>query len=130
MSKKLNLFNRRKIGFRVDDTDKSKYSFRDMLEYELYELENEDIFLTIKELYNREMKSIDDIIKFCQDELNSNKLFYKWLCIDLNTARKLYYYEGLELYLIQVLSPYLIISDLGSEGLLVVSSKEMISNKL
>lgn len=130
MSKELNLFNRRKIGFRTDDTYKPKYSFRDMLEYEINELGNEDIFLTIKELYNKEMKSINDIIKFCQDELNSDKLPYKWLCVDLNTAKKLYYYEGLELYLVQVLSPYLVISDLGSEGLLVVSSKEMISNKL
>lgn len=130
MSKELNLFNRRKIGFRADDTDKPKYSFRDMLDYEINELENEDIFLTIKELYNKETKSINDIIKFCQGELNSNKLFYKWLCVDLNIAKKLYYYEGLELYLVQVISPYMIINDLGNEGLLVVSPKEMISNKL
>ena len=130
MSEQLDRFKKYRNGYRYDNTDKCKYSFEEMLKYEIEELGNSDIYKTISDLYKKDLSSIKDIIRFCQSKLGSDILYYNWICADKNFAKKLYYYEGLNLYLVQVFKPCIVISDLGVDGLLVVSSNKILRLEL
>lgn len=53
MSEQLDRFNKYRNGYRYDNTDKCKYSFEEMLKYEIEELGNSDIYKTISDLYKK-----------------------------------------------------------------------------
>lgn len=117
-----------KVGYRYEGYfSKSNIpSFRDMLEFEINELMNEDIPLTIEKLYDKKVNTIDEIIDFCKDKLNSRFIHYKWLCSSKADARKWYSSIG-SLKVVYNSGKMLIISDLEDEGCLVISDSPFVT---
>lgn len=126
MSANLEEFLKTGIGFRFDNTSKCKYSFEEMLNYEINELGNTDIFCTIKDLHNINVDNIEGIIKFCKDRLNSDTVYYKWVCSNPFESMGIYQDGGLDIHIVKFSEPFIVISDLNREGLLVVTSNKMI----
>lgn len=117
-----------KVGYRCEEHQSRDTipSFRDMLEFEMNELGNEDIPLTINSLYHKKMKTVDDIINFCLNKLGSSFIHYKWLCSSKQDAKKWYSGEG-TLKAVYNSGNMFIISDLMDEGCLVISNSPFVS---
>lgn len=117
-----------KIGYRYEGYfSKSNIpSFRDMLEFEINELGNTDILITIEKLYNKKVNTIDEIIDFCKEKLDSPFIHYKWLCSSKADARKWYSSIG-SLKAVYNSGKMFVISDLEDEGCLVISNSPFVS---
>lgn len=132
-----------KVGYRRDDFYGSNViDFIDVVRYEMLELGNEDIPVTISSLYGIDVmdvniyESFSGIIDFIFKAFNINKKNYKqnmikarWFCSDVDHVVDNYilYCES-EIYVSKYSIPndIIIASDLDRQGILVVSNKEFV----
>lgn len=124
LSKSAEILISNNIGYRCDNTYGSGVKdFKDILHYETCELYNEDIYLTLTSLYGFDTNNEDDIIDFCKSKLNTNsKLVAKWVCTSKEECIEIYCDEHITPEIEEFILPdnYLIVSDLSSQGQLIV----------
>lgn len=113
-----------KKGYRF--TEPEFTDLDDVVKFEMEKLENKDISDTINKLYDKDLKSSDEVIKFIHNEMNAEKLCCIWLC-DSERALTLVYNVDpkSEIFMYKLPNEYMIISDLDIDGTLIVTKEEL-----
>lgn len=73
-------------------------------------------------LYNRDFTTIKDIIHCVQTTLNSTLIKCRWLCATPNDVLRHYGETITDITPYNLVGDVLVLSDLGSEGILIVSN--------
>lgn len=111
------------IGFRYEGCSTGTYLLKDSLLFEVIELGNVDIFITLQNLYNINTNSINAIINWAQVVLKSDKVYGLWVSTKAGIERNYindYDYKcgNVEIVRYELPKNRLLLSDLGDEGIL------------
>ena len=119
------------IGYRNDNISSGVTKLSKIIDYELYELFNVDIIETLKK-WNPDFKipwyrsKLSAILSFISHKLNCKKRDLKGVWLTTKECCKILYCNGeeernniTEVNLNKICNRYMIISDLGSDGILV-----------
>lgn len=115
-------------GFGYRDDNYSGQGIEDLesiVKYEVLELQNRDILYTCRKLYALDLdirnlkKSVEVVLKFFYHFYNSKILYAKWLTLE----KFVVYLYGKDVSKYSIPINSLIVSDLNTEGILLVSNK-------
>lgn len=70
------------LGYRCLEQAGDYHEPAEVLDYEINELANDDIPETIKKLYNYDYQTVDQLVQFINDQLNTQQFELLWLGAD------------------------------------------------
>ena len=117
------------IGYRTKDSSFNKIlvPFKEVLEYETKELENVDIYLTMRELYNIQIdlrwskdRCNNIVIGYIKQRFRNIEPLCVWLCESPYTVKELYAKDNEEIIRVILPGNALLVSNMGYDGKLYV----------
>ncbi len=114
------------LGYRDESCYGLGYEeFEEVFEFEVFELCNTDIFLTIRDEYGikfdmrKKKEAINIILSHLRNHFKSRDLFCIWVC----TKSTVHYYGTEDISEVIIPKNSIMVSDLGDEGVLFVNSE-------
>lgn len=110
------------FGYRYEGVSTGTYLIQDSLKFEIEELGNEDVFMTLQKLYNINTNNVNEIIRLIYNYFNQQYVYGLWVSTKSNIEKVYihpsdYEYGDVVLLKYKLPNKRLIISDLDYEGI-------------